>query len=346
MTKNYRDVESKRGRNSFDPVRTASFRGKPCDLRRHFRKRTLLREMVSRADMMARNDKTGQRFIFETKWRGLLESGYSQSAIDRAERICEGSGILTPARCTVHGKELNGWIVIDHDKHRTLIGDNCKLDITLNSNPPCRKRGQRRWPEHVTPSLFPDGSGTNPGKEQSPLVSPFPSPQSPLVSPFQSPFLSPFPDDSESISVEDIPLGDNVLESGGERNSLPNPMNSMNPVNLGNMNPVNPEKENQESARPHSQTKPKPCGQDRGEKIARELVCMTNSFRTAFNKQDKQALESLLDKYPVESIKDLWQEQWERRKHDPVKIGFAVSDFLTKADLMLSQRLLCTQENK
>jgi len=229
VAKNYREVESKRGNKSFEPIRTAIFRGKPCDLRRHFRKGTALREMVSEADMLAQNDRTGRRFIFDIKWKSLLAKGFSQSAIDRSERICEGSGILTPARGVVKGKELNGWIVIDHDNCRTLIedGEACYLNIVLNANPPQRKRGERRWKPRDS--------------AQSPFQSPSPPGVSPFQSPFGSPFQSPFPANSESISDAANHSAAKELQNEAQRKKAPNSVSSVNSVNLEKENSVNPE---------------------------------------------------------------------------------------------------------
>lgn len=358
MDKTYRDVEAKRGKNSFDAIRTAVFRGKACDLRRHFCKGTLLREMVSRSDMLAKNDKTGRRFIFETKWTSLLALGYSQSAIDRAERICEGSAILTPARGVVKGKALNGWIVIDHDKCRTLIdnGESCQLDITLNSNPPRRGRGERRWktPE-VSPSPFrgaeqksvPDSLGI----DESPLVSPFPSAESPFQSPLVSPFQSPFPENSESISLPATSLQTQGLPETGERKPPPNPVNSANSGNLERENPVNPAQARDPKPTPSpsfSETKPKPNGQGKSpaDTLVLELACIADDVCGLFHKPQQQAVAELLAKHSGEEIKELWREHWNERKNNTVRKRFAVEDFLKTADRKLAARvpeLACTE---
>jgi hypothetical protein len=316
VTNIYRDIEAKRGRNSFDAVRTAMFRGKPCDLRRHFRKNTLLREMVSRADMLAKNDKTGRRFIFETKWASLLADGYSQSAIDRAERICEGSGILTPARCVVRGKEINGWIVIDHDGCRTLIedGECCQLNITLNSNPPRRKRGQRRWNSgSVLLSPFPNeqskASSGGRAEGQSPLVSPFHSGASPFQSPLVSPFASPFPKNSESISDPDTVLEDKDLLDRLERKSPPNP------VNLERANSINPMKERDQNTNLSPlflEPKSKPNGQDKNldlKSLVNELVFLCDG-ESLFNKKCQRALADALMILSAGDIIARWREFW------------------------------------
>jgi hypothetical protein len=189
----YQEVEAKRGRKSFEPLRSFMFRGKPCDLQRHFKRNTLLREMAGHIELLAGNDRTGRRFIYETKWKKFLKAGYSQSAIDRAERIFESAGILTASHDTVKGKTLPGWIVIDHDKNRTLVenGTVCCLNVELNEKPPRRKRGERRWKLQDA---------------ESPYQSPFPQEESPYQSPYKSPFLSPFLLDSESISSTDKPI--------------------------------------------------------------------------------------------------------------------------------------------
>lgn len=152
MARTYREVEAKRGKNTFHPTVLSEFRGKPCDLRRHFEMGSTLREIVAWAELWAANDP--ERFIYVQDWSKYVKR--SKRSIASSLCIAESMQVLVTAtrfRKNKHGalRKRRGWIVADHDKISTAENGDCTLSVIRKMDAPLCTRGERRWP-----SAFPD----------------------------------------------------------------------------------------------------------------------------------------------------------------------------------------------
>ncbi|GEM_PF-4696853 len=345
MYKPYREVEAERGKNSFHPTVLAEFRGKPCNLRRHFEMGTTLREIVAWAELWAANDP--EQFIYVQDWSKFVKR--SKRSIASSLCIAESMQILIPAvrlKKNKYGamRKRRGWIVADHDKISARENGDCTLSVVRKMDAPLRKRGERRWP-----SAFPDAEAN--AKQMlevsapSALTSAIPPDPSAFESAFKSAFESAFPDDDECISDAAISSSDKELQNGGERKRLSNPLNPLNPLKREERNPLNPAQE-QTPSLSLSDSKSKPNGQGKSgsdsSALVLELACIADDVCGLFDGRQQRAVADLLEKHPAERITELWREHWEQRKGNDTKKRFAVVDFLKTADLRLSE-IPCTE---
>lgn len=344
MSKSYREVEAKRGRNTFHPTVLAEFRGKPCNLRRHFEMGTTLREIVALAELWAANDPEG--FIYVQDWCKYVKR--SKRSIASSLCIAESMQVLVPATRSRKNKqgalrERRGWIVADHDKISTRENGDCTLSVVRKMDVPLRKPGERRWTNAADPSAFPDAQANAKhvleNSAPSALASAFPSDLSAFQSAIKSAFQSAFPDEIECISDASIPSLDKDLPTQGERKDASNPLNPLNPKNLEEGNPLNPA---QEQTPPLSfpESKSKANGQDKSafdaSALVLELACVADDVLGLFNGRQQQAIAGLMEKHPATQIVQLWREHWQQRKHNETRKKFAVVDFLKTADQRLS----------
>ncbi len=344
--KSYREVESKRGGKSFHPSRLAFFRDEPCNLRRHFEMGSTLREVISLAELLAKND--SERFIYINDWSKKIKR--SKRSIEQSLCIAESAKLLTPtirSRPNKNGfeKPRKGWIVADHDLIREVKDGQCNLNIELRMNAPLRKKGEHRWQNLVEPlqqSAFPNPGSIQEESGSSEEVSAFQSAfdQSPSasVSASESAFQSAFNSELECISDTSNKLPNNNLGDTTPRKSLSNPLNPLNPENLENENPQN-SVENQPLSRFFSKPKSTPSGKEISQEVTAfvcDLFRYADNFVALFDLKQQFAVADLLDKYPADDIRELWQQVWDSK--DEARKKFAVRDFLKTADQRLEQK--------
>jgi hypothetical protein len=219
-----RSSDTRRGDRSFIPEVSASFRGKPCSLKRHFGP-GCLRQIIGYAEKLAANDP--DRFIWVRDWKKTAKRGragsdgvYGATQIKRCLWWLESAQLLIPARRLRNGRTMTGWIVAAHEDVSELNDGRCRLQASSNFTISPRSRGQQ-LDRYVGAES--EAQGTIQGTMESPLRD----------------YPRDYGIDSEGLSNGGNSLANRELEGSIERNIPPNPVN---PVIIEPSHPGNSQK--------------------------------------------------------------------------------------------------------
>jgi hypothetical protein len=135
-----------------------------CDLKRHFDK--ALREVVGRIDLLAKLDKTGERFVFEKQMRTALGTyrwenrarvkKLSHRTVKRMLHTLREWHIVSDRLSRIrNGRQYWGYIVAEHNSVCFNDGKTCTL-IVPDFNPDHENSGPPRpgclWVWHYAPN--------------------------------------------------------------------------------------------------------------------------------------------------------------------------------------------------